>query len=118
MPVDIKINRGEGKIEIRSYGDLSQRDMESAIANVLQMAKESGIYRVLVDATQIQSFPNTTKIFKTFSFFPQELKVAVIVDKNQPTANDIRFVETVTANRGRRFQTFLAIPDAVEWLDE
>ena len=118
MPDDIKVNPELGLIEIRSYGNESQEDLEAIINKVLHINTKTSIDRVLVDTTQLQSLPSTVNIFSTMSSLPLKIKVALIATKNQPTANDIRFGETVARNRGIRFQTFSAISDAIEWLSK
>lgn len=116
MPDDIKINKEYGVIEIRSFGKVSMKDIESSIKRVKQIHEEIGIDKVLVDTTEQESMPSTINIFEIFSKFPRDVKVALLTNICQITSQDIHFAETVAQNRGIRINEFEAQENALNWL--
>ena len=61
--------------------------------------------------------PHTMGIFDLFSTFPREFRLALLVQESQATAQEIRFAETVSVNRGILVQIFHEEDKALQWLD-
>ena len=118
MPDIIKVNKGKGIIEVRSHGELTQRDMESSIAKVLKILKKDSINKVLIYTTELQSMPRVIEIYEIMSLLPQNIKVALFIDKDNPMADDIIFGETVALHSGAQIKVFSQVNDAVKWLDK
>ncbi len=116
MSETITLNDAMGIIEIESSGTVTKEGIASSIDAVIRIKRERGIDRVLVDTRAQEAMPSVTGIFELFSQFPRDLKVALLVDRDQPTSRDNAFVETVSVNRGARIRTFSSREDALSWL--
>ena len=116
MPDRIKVNEKSRLIEMLSFDDVSETDIKSSIKHVREVFKKTGISRVLIDATHTETFPDAVSVFEIFSKFPRELQVAVLMNEDQATAEDLRFIETVSQNRGILLKLFLTRDDAEKWL--
>ncbi len=117
MPDRIQVDEDRGIIEVESYGVVSKEDIAESITKVRQLLNEKGINRILVDTTGQETMPDTIGIFDLFSTFPREFRLALLVQKSQATAEDIRFLETVGVNRGILVQIFHEGEKALQWLN-
>lgn len=115
MPDLLRVDRDHGIVDIRSYGSVSEGDLAASIAKVKEIAADEGINRVLVDTKDQESLPSTGAIFDLISRFPREVAVA-LVSADQPTAEEIHFIETVAVNRGISIRVFRERDEAEEWL--
>lgn len=118
MPDLIEINKESGILEIKSFDVVSQRDIESSIAEVSRLKDEIGISKILVDTTKQKSMPDMTPLFKLFSEFPNDLRVALLANEDQSTLSSIQFAETVASNRKCKFKIFFLRDAALEWLKD
>ena len=116
MPDKVFFNEDIGVIEVESYGVVTKNDIQESIRTILQIAQDKGINWLLVDTTRQETMPSTTGIYDIFSTFPRSLKLALLVQPSQTTAEDIRFVETVGVNRGFSMQIFHSREEALKWL--
>ncbi len=97
---------------------VEEGDIENSIKLITKINEQSGVNKVLVDTTEQESMPNTFSEFSIFSEFPRNFRVALLANQEQPTVEDIRFVETVAQNRGIQMQVFNTRKEALEWLEE
>ena len=119
MPDIIELNPEKRIIEIRSYGTVEVGDIENSIKLITKINEQSGVDKVLVDTTEQESMPSTFREFSIFSELPRNIfRVALLANQEQPTFEDIRFVETVAQNRGIQMQVFNTRKEALEWLEE
>ena len=61
--------------------------------------------------------PATVEILELTLKFPRGLHIALIIDRCQPTAEDVGFFETLAFNRGIAMRAFQSRSTATEWLD-
>ncbi len=118
MPDIIELNPEKRIIEIRSYGTVEGGDIENTIKLITKINEQSGVDKVLVDTTEQESMPSTFREFSIFSELPRIFRIALLANQDQPTAEDIRFVETVARNRGIQMKIFNTRKEALEWLEE
>lgn len=116
MSEEITINNELGIIEVFSHGKLTHEDSISSIAAIEKLMNETGVMKVLSDTRKQVSAPSTTGIFEFGARLPRSVKIAVIVSEEQPTAEDVSFLENVALNRGVNIKTFSSSEDALGWL--
>ena len=117
MPDAIRVNEDRGVIEVQSYGMVSEEDIAGSITQVRHLFHSKGMSKILVDTTQQKTMPSTIGIYELFSTFPPELRLALLTQKSQATAEDLLFAETVGMNRGVRVKIFHEKEAALQWLD-
>lgn len=117
MPDEVRFNREQNVIEVKSYGVVTKADISNSIKLIQQIQQETGVDKLLVDTTGQESLPNAIEIFEIFSVYPGEIKTALLVNKSQTTADDVEFVETVALNRGKSMQVHYDRELALRWLD-
>jgi len=111
MPDVVSINKELNLIEVRSTGVVRKSDILSSIMKIIEIHKEIGLNKVMVDTTMQATMPAATEAFEIFSNFPPELKLAFLTRPKQPTEEDILFVET------GRMKIFQEKDAAIEWLN-
>ena len=116
MPDEYEIDEKKGIFEIRSYGILTKKNMEDSIEKALLAKKNIGIDKLIINTSELKSVPGTLDIFEVMANLSQQLKIALIVKKGQPTADEIQFGETVATNRGGKVKIFSSKECALEWL--
>ena len=80
MPQDVKVNRGAGIIEIRSYGHVSFQDAAHTMFDVGQINRESDFSNLLEDARDETSTLGTVDMFVFFSTrIPRFLRMTTLV---------------------------------------
>ena len=91
-------------------------DWKKAQALLMQLVKETGIQRVLVDVRSQKASGHFAELFNFGAGIPDGMAFAVLAD---PGREDYRFIETVALNRGKTVRLFP--PDreaaAVRWLE-
>jgi hypothetical protein len=116
LPYEIRLNEEVGIIEILPSDVVTKQDIADSIANVNRIKREKGIYKILVDTRETTLVPGAADIFELFSNFPRDLKGALLITANQPTSQDIAFIETVAVNRGFNIRLFFSKDEALTWL--
>ena len=117
MPDRIRLNQELDIIELQSFGDTTGVEIANSIQQILEIRQASGVNRLLVDTTQLESMPSTIDLLEIFSAYPRDLKTALLVDKFQATVDDVEFVETVGVNRGKNMQMHYDREKALRWLN-
>jgi hypothetical protein len=116
VPEDIRVNKELGVIEIDSHNKVSYEDGLSSLAMLQELLGKSGIRKVLADTRKQDFQPSTMNIYDFGTRLPQNVQIAVIISQNQPTADDISFLDNVAFNRGVNIRLFGTRSDALEWL--
>lgn len=116
MPDIVRVNEDLGIVEIESHGVVSKDDIAASFEALKQILAERKIDKLLVDTTKQETMPTTGEIYELFTAFPPELKMALLIDTSQATADDISLVETVTVNRAIAARIFTDRDDAIQWL--
>ncbi len=117
MPDTVRLNEEDGIITVESYGLVSEEDIEKSIEKIHQIQSETGINKILVDTTRQESMPDTIGIFRIFSTFPRDFKLALLCHRSQATADDLIFGENVGVNRGVQVSMFEEELQALKWLN-
>lgn len=90
------------------------RDWVEARAVFLQLSRETGIRRALVDVRKQAAAGAVTELFQFGQDIPSGMVFAVLAD---PQSGDQKFVETVALNRGKNVRLFFGAEEpAIEWL--
>lgn len=117
MPDQIKLNDRTRTVEIRSRGAVTFEDISSTIESVLEIQRTKGYSRVLVDAREQDQMPSLIALYKLFNSLEiSDMRVAVVVDNGQGTANENKFIETLALNRGLQIRVFFYERKARRWL--
>ena len=114
----IHIRSESNLIEVESFGLVTAESIESSISEVIRIYSESGISKILVNTTAQKMMPEHKDIFRIFRHFPQELRLALLVNKEQETLGNIQFAETTAYHRLPHVVVFYDRDKALEWLEK
>ena len=107
-------------IVVRHTGGLSTQVVEASRRAVAELATERRLSRILLDLSGATSGLAPVEIFElcaSQSFvLPQNATVAVVYRPGQFPAEDARFAETVSLNRGATLKVFIDLDAARQWL--
>jgi hypothetical protein len=119
MPEEVSILADLGIIQVDSYGHVSERDLLASMEEVLAIYRDRGFSRVFVDASRETSLPATLPLHQFGAVLSEDatsLKFAVLV--SEQVREELRFLETVTRNRGMEVRMFASRDEALAWLKE
>lgn len=118
MPHRLQVNKELGVIEVRAFGDLEMDDMRNTLVAMRELSEREGIRRVLADVTKVERRPGTVDAFEFFSNYPPHMRHAIYLGASSPPEmiEELRFIENVSENRGRRTKVFASRDDALQWL--
>ena len=116
MPETVSLNDELGIIEVRSFGDVTVEDIEDSFREIKRVREESGVGKVLVDASEQTSMPGTADSFKITSNMPHFVRIAVFISEGQSTEEDLLFVETLAISCGAIFRVYYSKEEAIDWL--
>jgi len=107
-------------IVVRHTGELTLQEIEASRRAVAEVATERRLTRILLDLSGATSGLAPVEIFElcasqTF-VLPQDATVAVVYRPGQFPAEDARFAETVSLNRGVALKVFIDFDAARQWL--
>ena len=117
MPETISIDDQKGIILIESRGHLVVDDLAKSKESVLQIVKTKGLKKVMIDATNQKSLPSTMSLHSFASELPKlsiGLRQAIVISEQTP--KDMKFIETVSLNRGASIKIFSSRENALSWL--
>ena len=120
MPWTANVSKDLKFVEISASGIISDQDMLESRKSVEQAWHKHGITRVLVDAREVAELPGTSGLFAFGSSvhetpIPPDFRFAVAVGKE--VEEDLRFLETVSRNRGVPIRLFPSVNKARDWLE-
>lgn len=104
---------------VEEYGEVSDHDFNTSIAEIRRICEEKNGLRVLVDTTRQVRETNTATTFHrgvhaaTTLRIPK-LRLAIVV--SEQLREQHQFFETVAVNRGFSVRVFSGIPEAMAWL--
>jgi len=116
MTEEQRIDQTNRILEIRSSGAIQPSDVKASLKKMLQAKEDSGINKILIDATDVNRVPGTSDTFHMMSDVPRGLRIAIIVQGEQPVLDDIVFGELVANNRGGNVRRFVDKASAIRWL--
>jgi len=91
-------------------------DVEASFKKMLQAREDSEINKILIDATDVDRVPGITDTFYMMSDVPMDLRIAIIVQDEQPVLGGIVFGKLVAKNRGKILRRFSDRASAIRWL--
>ena len=111
-------------IKTRFHRETQPDEIQSVMSKNLEMAKRHQTSLFLVDCTELKD--ETSYVFENYEVgvmlaemqkqLPARLKDALILPRSEKAAENLRFFETVTLNRGMDVRTFEKETDALAWL--
>lgn len=105
-------------IAVLHEGAFSGRELFAARREFSELAKSSGVRRVLADVARVIGNISTFDTYEFSSshheYLPADIKIAVLIKNDQE--NDARFAEDVATNRGINIKMFTDKNDALRWL--
>jgi len=119
MPEEISLCEKTGIIYITSRGKIEEKDLLQSFESVLKISKDRANCRVLLDAREQTGLPNLAVLFNFGNKLSEQFrhfKHAIVVSEKSP--NDLKFIETVSRNRGTNMKIFSSKEQALSWLDE
>ncbi len=117
MPEELSISEDGNQIIIRSYGQISKKNLVEIIEKVANIHHERGITKVLVDARERKYPPDTVTAFDGAVYLAEHIRAKVrfaIVVKKDMDAN--KLFESVAIHRGARIAYFKETESALKWL--
>jgi hypothetical protein len=119
VPEKVTIREDLQIIQIESYGEVRAEDLQGSLEAVAKIRQERGLTKVFVDATKETSFPSTFPVFEFGSALANTIRgMKFAVAASPKTDRDLRFLETVAANRGAHVSVFDSVEAALAWLIE
>ena len=121
MPETVTVLEDQGIIEVRSFGEVSAEDWQKSVDIVMELVRDRGLTKVLVDSLDLVSIPRTWTLYEFGNLlaaikFPPSVRIAATIQG--PLREDLKFIETVATNRGRQLKVFGSIDEAITWLNE
>lgn len=121
MPWQVKRNEELGFIEVAYTGSVTINEVQEATTEALSLATGIGPHFFLADLSDALSRLSVRDIYA----MPEQWeaaratrsnRLACVVPQGAVPAEDLRFYENVTHNRGWKVQVFEARAAAVNWL--
>ena len=101
MPDTITVCEDSQIIQVNSWGEVAAEDLQKSLDTVLEIHRDQGLSKVLVDATRQTSLPSTMSLFDFGSELAGSLTgVRLAVAVSPHTRQDVTFLEAVSRNRG------------------
>lgn len=116
MSYELKVNRVEGIIEVRSFGKENLNSLKKQLDEIIQLSEQENIFKVLVDTTDLEMLSSVTDIFTFMSDLPRKMKYATYSNQGQKVINDLKFAETVSVNRGINVRHLMSKEEALKFL--
>jgi hypothetical protein len=119
MPEEVSILEDLGIIQVDSFGEVTEGDLLASMEEVLAIHRERGFSKVFVDASRETSLPSTFPLHQFGAVLSEDgmvLKIAAVI--SDTVREDLRFLETVTQNRGMQLKLFDTREEALAWLKE
>lgn len=117
MPEKISLRKDSRVIQVDSYGAITAPELYQSLEKVLELRRETGFSKILVDASKETSFPTTFPAFEFGSELADRFrgtKFALVISPS--TREELAFLETVIVNRGGIIRSFPTSESALEWL--
>ncbi len=118
MPETVCVDREHNVILIDSRDDVGETDLMKSLESVLQIVRDRGLNKVIVDTTHQTSLPSTVALYRFASELSKQardLEHAIVATGQLP--EEMRFIETVGQNRGVNIHLFSSRDEALAWLN-
>jgi hypothetical protein len=118
VPASFRTEKGILFVTITGHRTL--HPVLAALADSVEITKERGIRRVLVDIRNAGLHVSTNDIFQFASSLvdvcSRDTRPAIVFSPETYAPEDARFTENVAVNRGVLLKTFTELSDARDWL--
>lgn len=118
MPYEAFVPDDCDYVEIKWYGDATGAEMRQSGVDALKLAATQNVSKILIDVSQVRNRLSTIDLFmetvRHSRLGPPRPRAALVGKADQ--AQDLKFIETVGANRGMPIRAFTSTQDAVDWL--
>ena len=118
MPDEINVKKDLGIIVIRSFGLVTRDDIDSSVKDIQKIFEETGINKILVDATQQKKMPSIIEIVQLFSELSRDLRLALLANLLRATSNELELVRNVAISHGVSVRLFDDRDEALQWLKD
>jgi hypothetical protein len=116
MPETVTVRKGS-YIHVKSTGELTLKEYKKTLAKIIEIFKETGINKVLVDTLEQTKTPSVLETMigaeDLILHAPRTLVAIVSKDKHD---SDRAFFRNVANNRGGIVKLFLDEKSALDWL--
>lgn len=112
----VKINENLDIVEIEFSGDISFEECMHSLELLKSHRKESKIRKAIINTVKLESMPETSLLFTFAAALPNDMRIALIFSPDQPTMQDIRFIDNVAFNRKIDIRRFETRDDAIRWI--
>ena len=118
MPETVCVDEQHEVILIDSRDDVGEIDLMKSLESVLQIVRDQGLKKVIVDTTHQASLPSTAALYYFASELSKQAKGLrhAIVAAGQ-LSEEMKFIETVGQNRGVSIHLFSSRDEALAWLN-
>lgn len=120
MPEKVSYDGGDC-IHIRSWGDLTVKEMLESARVGEELHEKHGVRKLLVDALDLIVFPRIGDSFDLAEEISRRealLKYKVAVAISPVAKGRVEFYQSALKNRGLNIQLFDTLEKAKEWLDD
>jgi hypothetical protein len=120
MPLQTTFDQVAGIIQVCSIGEVQKSDHLAAWGAAVQLSREVGCRKLLVDLHNLHA--STLTIEECFSFgemvaASQDIDfIAHVLPSTHEAREHVQFASTVEANRGKNTEEFETADDARNWL--
>ena len=119
MVPNVTYNADLQMVEVFSPGNLSEEDILGQRLQIERLILKHRAARVLVDTTALISLPATMALYDFVNTFaetkiPRRVRFALL--SGVSSARDVRFLETLSINRGYLVRAFNTREEALAWL--
>jgi hypothetical protein len=117
MPEEVTIREDLQVIQVTSYGDITTEDFKKTLDAILRTHQEQGLTKVLINGTEVTSYPTTFPVYDFGSQVASSLRGMKIAIAMSLMKQDVSvFFETVVINRGGIVKVFDSPDAALAWL--
>lgn len=119
MPETVCVYKQHDVILIDSLDNVGETDLMQSLESVLQIVRDQGLNKIMVDTTHQTSLPSTIALYSFASELSRQarnLKHAIVT--TEQSLKDIQFIETVGQNRGVSIHLFSSRDEALSWLNQ
>ena len=124
MPWAYEHNPANEIVEVTFSGSTSGSDLRELTSELIQLEKDSGVNRILIDTAEMEISASLVDIFNLPAKqyieegADRRARVAVLLPTSDREKEAVQFYKMVCSNRGWRVQVFPERQDAIRWLTD
>ena len=123
MPYEVFFDEQDKIVRLRATGLVTHEEHIAARQQAAQLRRERKSSKVLSDLRELDTEKSST--LNCFDYAeslaqetPPSVRIAIVLPTDPHSSEDIEFVATVAANRGRAPLLFKTVEEAKQWLLE